>query len=463
MVGRVGPSTLRLDEAHRFPNEPVALPDGLHWDVLRLYRETLDGLRMAARGTPDLLGVAVDSWGVDYGLLDATGALIGAPFHYRDPRNEAAARAVDARLPASRLYAETGTQFLPFNTLYQLTADLATPRLASARSMAMIPDLIAYWLCGVIVAEETNASTTGLVDPRTRTWATGLIDELGLPRSILGSLRRPGDGVGPVREGVAFETGLPSNALVSLVGSHDTASAVVGVPAIDDEFAYIACGTWALVGVELESPILTEASRQAAFTNELGVDGRVRYLHNVMGLWLLQESMRTWERAGDPADLTGLLTAAAALPPNGPTIDPNDAALLAPGDMPHRINELLERTDRPTVESRPALVRCIVDSLAAAFAATVREASNLVGRTIAVVHVVGGGSQNQLLCQLTADACGLPVVAGPVEATAIGNLLVQARSRGVIEGDLGSLRALVRSTAELPRYEPRTTRARGRT
>ncbi len=325
--------------------------------------------------------------------------------------------------------------------------------------MAMIPDLIGAWLSGRIEAEVTNASTTGLVDPATGTWDTALIAELGLPPALFGPLQAPGDAVGPIRAEVAEETGLPATAAVTHVGSHDTASAVVGVPAEDDRFAYIACGTWALVGVELAAPIRTEASRLAGFTNELGVDGRIRYLHNVMGLWLLQESMRTWERDGDRTTLTDLLVAAADLAADGPTFDPDDPDLLAPGDMPRRIAAQLERSGHPAPSSRPALVRCILDSLATAFAATVRQAAALSGRQIDVVHLVGGGSQNVLLCQLTADACGLPVVAGPVEATALGNLLVQARAHGRVDGDLASLRALVRRGAELREYRPRTARA----
>jgi len=458
IVGRVGPRTLDLDEVHRFPNAPVALPDGLHWDILRLYREVLDGLRLAGRGNDGVLGVAVDSWGVDYGLLDATGALIGAPFHYRDPRTGPAVAAVEAIVPAARLYERTGMQFLSINTLYQLTADLGTPRADAARSMVMIPDLIGHWLSGVIETEETNASTTGLLDPRTRSWDVGLLDALGLPRALFGPLHHPGDTIGPVRAQVAEESGLAPTTVVTHVGSHDTASAVVGVPAVDDRFAYIACGTWALVGVELAAPILTEASRVAGFTNELGVDGRVRYLHNVMGLWLLQESLRTWDRAGVPEALEDLLVAAGSLSSGGPTIDPNDPDLLAPGDMPRRIEAQLERTGQAVPGSRAALVRCILDSLAAAFADTVRHAMTLSGRSVEVLHIVGGGSQNRLLCQLTADACGLPVVAGPVEATAIGNLLVQARAQGAVAGDLATLRALVRSGSTLARYEPRTAR-----
>ncbi len=460
MSARVGPATLDLQEVHRFPNDPVALPDGLHWDTLRLYHEVVTGLRSAGREAGPVLGVAVDAWGVDYGLLDSTGSLIGAPFHYRDRRTEAAVPAVHAVVPFDRLYSRTGTQFQPFNTVYQLTAEGGTPRFEACRTMLMIPDLIGYWLTGTQAAEETNASTTGIFDIRGRRWATDLIDELGLPRAILRPTRRPGEIVGELRAEVATEAGLDQRPLLSHVGSHDTASAVVGVPADGEGFAYIACGTWALVGVELERPILTDDSRAANFTNELGVDGRIRYLRNVMGLWLLQESLRTWDHAGEPSDLAGLLVAAAELPSGGPQFDVDDPVFMPPGDMPGRIAKACRGTDQALPDGRPALIRCIVDSLAAAFARAVEDAERLSGRPIEIVHIVGGGSRNALLCQLTADACGRPVVAGPVEATALGNVLVQARAHRLIDGDLETLRSLVRATNDLRRYEPRRVAAR---
>ena len=306
-----------------------------------------------------------------------------------------------------------------------------------------------------MAAEETNGSTTGLFDIERRGWATDLLDELGLPRAILRPTGRPGEIVGALRPEIATDAGLATPPVLAHVGSHDTASAVVGVPAEDERFAYIACGTWGLVGVELERPILTEASRAANFTNELGVDGRIRYLRNVMGLWLLQESLRTWENAGEPSDLTGLLTAAAELPPGGPQIDVDDPVFMPPGDMPARIAKACRKAGQTPPSGRPALVRCIVDSLAAAFARAVEDAERLSGRDVKVVHLVGGGSRNTLLCQLTADACGRPVVAGPVEATALGNVLVQARAHRLIEGDLEALRSLVRTTCALQRFEPR--------
>jgi len=455
IVGRIGPESIELDEIHRFPNGPVERADGLHWDIEALIREILIGLRAAGQASGDLAGIGVDSWGVDYGLIDRAGRPIGEPFHHRDRRGPAAVSGVHASIPAPRLYERTGVQFLGFNTIYQLAAERDRPGFAAADRLLLIPDLIGHRLTGQVSAEATNASTTGLFDVINRDWATDLIHELGLPSSIFPSISFPGEPVGPLLPDAARTTGLPAGLPVVHVGSHDTASAYVGVPAVDDRAAILACGTWALVGIEIASPILTEASRTANFTNELGVDGRIRYLHNVMGLWLLQESLRDWGLAGDSDALDGLLAAAAEVPDGGPFFDPDDPGFLAPGDMPKRIADQLAASGRPVPATRPAMVRCILESLARAFGVAVETASRLSGQAVDVVHIVGGGSRNELLCQLTADATGRPVIAGPVEATAIGNLLVQARAHDCIEGDLQALRALVRASVTLRRYDPR--------
>ncbi len=460
MLGAAGPGRLELREVHRFSNEPVNLPDGLHWDILRLYHEILEGLRLAGRADHATQSVGINSWGVDYGLLDEAGRLLGNPHHYRDLRTVPAVEDVHARVPPERLYERNGLQVMPFNTIYQLAASRATSELRSASRLLLTPDLIGYWLTGSIGAEETMASTTGLLDARERTWALDLLEAIDLPTAILPALARPGHVAGCLRDKVAAEVGLETGVRLTLVGSHDTASAVAAMPAEGPDVAYISSGTWSLVGVELEAPVLTEASRLAQFTNERGVDDRVLYQRNVMGLWLLQEALRAWERAGTPEDLGALLTAAAGLPLGGPLIEPNDERFLPPGDMPARIIDACRRTNQPEPKARPALVRCILDSLAAAYARAIADARRLSGRGVGVVHVVGGGSQNAFLCQLTADACGLPIVAGPVEATALGNVLVQARAHGRVTGDLEALRALVRATQPLRRYEP--TPATGR-
>lgn len=455
VVGHVGPSSLRVEEIHRFPNERVELPDGLYTDIRGLFQEILEGLRVASRAVGPLRTIGIDTWGVDFGLLDEAGELIGNPIHYRDARHARGMKLVHDVVSQERLYSLNGIQVLPFNTLYQLAALREQGALASSATMLLLPDLLACWLTGAKVTETTNASTTGLLNARTRTWSQELMDELRLPESLLTPLCEPGDALGPLLPKVVRDAGLSVGPIVTAVGSHDTASAVVAVPADVDDFAYVSCGTWALVGLELEAPILTDASRLANFTNEAGVDGRVRYLRNVMGLWLLQETIRTWERSGIPEDLDELLVGAAAISVGGPRIDPDDPSFLPPGDMVQRIELACDRADQPRPISRPALVRCILDSLAFAFSRTVREARQLAGRNVDVVHIVGGGARNALLCQLTADACGSPVVAGPIEATALGNILVQARSIGLANGTLESLRSLVRSSQVLKRFEPR--------
>lgn len=436
IVGAVGPGTLELTEAHRFANLPVRVAGTLYWDVLGLYRGVLDGLRAAGGG---LTSVGVDSWAVDYGLIDGSGALLGNAVHYRDGRTNG--------IPAEDHYATTGLQHLSFTTSYQLAAAAGSPQLGIAEKLLLIPDLIAYWLTGSVGAEATNASTTGLFDVTTGDWAWDLISKAGLPARLFPPLRRPGERIGVTLPDV-LDTPVP----VVAVGSHDTASAVVGVPARDQRFAYISCGTWSLVGVELDAPILTEESRLANFTNEGGVDGSIRYLRNVMGLWLLQESLRTWGL--DSAALPDLLREASAEPAFGAVVDPDDDVFLPPGDMPSRIAEFCRRTGQPPPLRPAAVVRCILDSLALAYRRTLRRAQELSGREVDVVHIVGGGARNALLCQLTADACGLPVEAGPVEAAALGNVLVQARAAGDVGPDLPALRALLRATQHVVRYVP---------
>jgi rhamnulokinase len=454
MAARVGPGRLDLDEVHRFPNRPVRTSGTLRWDVLGLYTGVLDGVRAAGRDVGRLDGVGIDSWAVDYGLLDADGALLGNPVHYRDARHETAVPAVHAAVPADELYRINGLQHLPFNTVFQLAAARGSAQLAAGRCLLLVPDLLAHWLTGAVGAEVTNASTTGLLDATTRNWAWGLIDLLGLRRELFPPLRQPGERLGELTGDVLAETGLTGPVPVIAVGSHDTASAVVGVPATTDRFAYISCGTWSLVGVELDKPVLGEESRAAGFTNELGVDGTVRYLHNVMGLWLLQESQRTWAASGPVAGLTDLLAAAAQVPAFTAVVDADDPRFLPPGDMPARIAQACVETGQIPPQSRAATVRCILDSLALAYRRAVRRAAELSGRDVEVVHLVGGGARNTLLCQLTADACGRPVLAGPVEAAALGNVLVQARGLGALSGGLPELRALLRNTQETRTYTP---------
>ena len=462
IVGHVGPNELRLEHVARFPNGPVVSDEvngnGLHWDIRELYRNVLEGLAAAGRASTGLASVGVDTWAVDYALL-RDGRMLGTPFHYRDERTAAGVDTVHSVVPFAELYAQNGLQFLPFNTLYQLAADRDFGVLSRADSALLIPDLIGYWLTGQKVAEATNASTTGLlrVDPAANSadaaWNDELIERLGFPRGLFPRLVTPGTTIGPMLPEIADTVGYTTN--VTAVGSHDTASAVVAIPMTRQDAAYISCGTWGLVGVELEQSMLTEASRDANFTNEGGVDGRTRFLHNVMGLWLLSESVRVWERSGLRIDLPALLAEAEALTVPVPIFDANDPRFLTPGDMPARIADWCREHDQPVPHAPATFARSILESLADAFARAVHAAADLSGTKVGVIHIVGGGSQNAVLCQLTADRSGLPVLAGPVEATALGNVLVQARATGLIDGDLETLRALVARTNPPRRYQPR--------
>ncbi|MFH9728209.1 rhamnulokinase family protein [Streptomyces sp. NPDC017254] len=453
IVGRVGAGTLGLTEVHRFPNTPVRLPDGLRWDVLALFQGALDGLREAAR-SGGVASVGVDTWAVDYGLLDADGALLGHPHHYRDERTDGAAARVWAEVGPEELYGITGLQHLPFNTVFQLASATNSVQLGSARTLLLIPDLLIHWLTGTVGAEETNASTTGLLDSRTGTWSKELMSRLSVAPGLLPPLRSPGDPAGTLLPHVAAYTGLDPRTPVTTVASHDTASAVVAVPATEPGFAYISCGTWSLAGLELDAPVLTEESRAANFTNERGIDGTIRYLRNIMGMWLFEECRRTWDKEGLPIHIPTLLAEAARSAPFASVVDPDAPEFLAPGDMPARIRDFCARTGQPAPQSQGAVVRCVLESLALAHRRTLRRAAELAGRDITRVHLVGGGSRNDLLCRLTADATGLPVVAGPTEATALGNILVQARSAGLV-GDLPDMRRLIASTQHLRHYTPR--------
>jgi rhamnulokinase len=457
MVGRVGRDTLELVEVNRFPNEPVRVAGSLQWDILALYRGVLNGLRAAGREAGELASLGIDSWAVDYGLLDESGALVGNPVHYRDARTEGVMERVLLEIPAGELYAVTGLQLLSFNTLFQLVAALPTPAMQAARTLLLIPDLLTYWLTGGVGAEVTNASTTQLYDVRVGAWSLDLMRAFGIPTRLFPPLRLPGAPAGTLTGEVKAQTGLSAAVPVTAVGSHDTASAVVSVPAARQGFCFISCGTWSLVGMELDQPVLTEASLRANFTNEVGVDGTNRFLRNVMGLWLLQESLRTWNDRGLPADLASLLHDAARVPAFDSLINTDDPSLLAPGDMPARIARLCAAAGQTPPQNQAETARCIMDSLALAYRMAVQTAQRLSGRSVDAVHIVGGGSRNALLCQLTADACDLPVIAGPVEASALGNVLVQARAAGVLAGGLAEMRTLVRSTHKLVRYEPSGT------
>jgi rhamnulokinase len=441
VLGEVGRDTVSLREVHRFPNGPVRLGNTLHWDVVGIHRETLAGLRAAGR----LDGIGVDSWAVDYGLLDRDGVLLGNPVCYRDTRTDG----VTAPIDSADLWRVTGLCEQPFNTIYQLLSEVHSPRLATAETMLLIPDLLGYWLTGAVGAERTNASTTGLYDARRREWAD-LAERVGIPARLLPPLRSAGDLVGMTTLAVTDELGAGSPVPVVAVGSHDTASAVAGVPAAPDSgFAFISSGTWSLVGMELPEPVLTDKARRAGLSNEAGIDGTTRLLRNINGLWLLSESLRVWS-----VSLAEALAGAAEAPAFGPVFDVDAPEFLPPGDIPARIAKSCRATGQRSPEGVGETTRCVLESLAMAYRRTVRSLAEVTGRRVEVVHLVGGGVHNELLCALAADACGVPVVAGPVESAALGNVLVQARTLGHDLPDRWAMRALARRCLSTRTYLP---------
>ncbi|EEH67034.1 carbohydrate kinase, FGGY family protein [Actinomyces urogenitalis DSM 15434] len=471
MVGTLADGRITLTETRRFVNGAVPVPadDGerLYWDVLRLWSEIREGLLAAVREVGPLAAVGIDTWAVDYGLAREGGALAGPVAAYRSARTRGVPDQLFAAVPPGELYGVNGLQVQEFNTVFQLLAERRDGGLpdGAPRTMLLLPDLLTSWLTGTQVAEVTNASTTGLLDARSRTWSTALLErlrcELDLDLDpVLPPLVEAGTQVGTVRQEVLEVFGPDGSPTpVVAVGSHDTASAVVAVPTEAPDFAYISCGTWSLVGLELDEPVLTEASRQANFTNELGVDGTVRYLKNVMGLWVFNEAVRTWRSQGLEVSYAEIDAAAEACQALRTVVDINDDAFFAPGDMAARIDDYARATGQPLPRSIGEYVRCINDSLALAYRRAVREATELSGHTVNVLHMVGGGIRNRLLCQLAADATGLRVLAGPTEATALGNIVVAARGAGLIDGDLAALRRLVRSSCELATYLPDPTTA----
>jgi rhamnulokinase len=433
VVGRLAGGRVALEVVHRFPNRPVRLPDGLRWNLLHLFTEALLGLRKAG----DVAGVGVCTWGVDYGLLDGGGRVLGLPFHYRDGRTAGMTERAFARVPQAELYERTGIQTMALNTVFQLLADERSAALEAAERIALVPDLLAYWLSGELANEATNASTTGLLEAGTGDWAADLIERLGLPARLFRETTAPGTPLGPLLS--HHELG---DATVYAVASHDTASAFAAAPVRDEHAAILSSGTWSLLGLELPEPALGDDS----LTNERGVDGTTRLLKNVMGMWLLEECRRAW---GEDRDYDQLLAAAERAREDVPLFDPDDESLVAPGDMPRRIAALCEHAPDGPGET----VRSILVSLACKYRWVLARLEAVTGRDVRRVHVIGGGSRNRLLCRLTADITGREVLAGPVEATALGNVLVQARAAGRL-GSLGELREAAAASAEPERYEP---------
>jgi rhamnulokinase len=454
VLGQFDGQTLRLEVVHRFPNGPVRTLDTMHWDVLRLYSEMVAGLRRCAAEHGGLDSLGVDTWGVDFALLGRGGTLLGNPRHYRDPHTEGVMEEALSRVPRAEVFRQTGMQFMRFNTLFQLLALQRdrSPLFDAAENLLFMPDLFHYFFTGVKCNELTDASTSQLYDPTAKGWAYGLIQAFGLPGQILGTIVPPGTVLGPLRASVATETGLAPVPVIA-PASHDTGSAVAAVPASGTSWCYISSGTWSLMGAELPAPLIREAVQRYNFTNEGGVGGTIRFLKNIMGLWLVQECRRIWARAGQNYTYADLERLAREAPPFVSLVNPDDPSFILPANMPAALAEYCRRTGQPTPTEPGAVVRCALESLALRYRWVLERLEELLGRRLDVIHVVGGGCQNTLLCQLTADACNRPVHAGPIEATAIGNVLVQAIGLGVLKS-LADAREVVRRSFEVVEHAP---------
>ena len=449
---------LSLTDIHRFSNGPVRLPDGLHWDILRLWSEIKTALHIAThKHHVQLDGIGIDTWGVDYGLLDRTGALIGNPYHYRDSRTDGLVEESFKRLPRERIFDLTGIQFMQLNTLYQLYSMVVqqSSSLQIAETFLTMPDLFNYWLSGRKACEFTNATTTQCYNPRERAWSQPLLDALGIPSHIFPEVVQPGTVLGTVLPDIAEETGCGAVPVIA-PACHDTGSAVAAVPADAQRFAWISSGTWSIMGAEANDPIVNAQSLKYNFTNEGGVNGTWRFSKNIMGLWLVQECRRTWARAGEELSYDEITQLAAEAEPFRSIIDVDAADFFQPGDMPARIQKYCERTQQPLPETKGAIIRCALESLALKYRWVLERLEEMLGYRLEPIHIIGGGTKNRLLNQLTADATNRSVVTGPIEATAIGNVLMQAVALGHLKS-LDEARAVVRHSFKPETYEPQTS------
>ena len=455
VIGRFDGRAIELEEVHRFANGPISVAGGLYWDALRLYDEMLAGLRKCARiSGPEPAGIGIDTWGVDFALLDDVDELLGNPRCYRDPRVQGMLEKALSRVSREAIFEQTGLQFLEINTLYQLLsmAEKNPRRLRMADTLLMMPDLFNFWLTGRKVCEFSNATTTQFYNPRTGAWATDLLDRLGIPADMLPEVVASGTPLGPLRPEIAADAGIRSAGVIA-PACHDTGSAVAAVPFSDADAAYISSGTWALLGAELPAPAVTRAALRHNFTNEGGVCGTYRFLKNITGLWIVQECRRIWENQGHAYSFAELVRLAGAAPALTSFIDPDHSDFLEPGDMPGRIRTYCRRTGQTVPAFEGAVIRCALESLALKCRCVLEDLESVLNRRLRTIHVVGGGVRNALLNQFTADATGRPVVAGPAEATALGNILMQVYARGEIDS-LAGIREVVRNSTEIVAFEP---------
>lgn len=461
LAGRFDGEQLRVDVVHRFDNVPVHIQDRLVWDVPQLWHQIQQGLCQAA-AEGDVASVGVDTWGVDYGLLTSDDQIVGPCYHYRDPRTRGMLDQALERVPRRDIFAATGLQFMEINTLYQLFADVrrGSRLLDVADRFLMMPDLFHWLLSGEKSNEYTNASTTQMLNPNTGDWATEMLQRLGIPTRLFGSVTAPGTNLGPVQPSVASRTGL-GGVPVILPASHDTGSAVLAVPAegfapTQPDWCYISSGTWSLMGCEIDRPLINETCSRLNFTNEGGVQGSTRLLKNIGGLWLFQQCRESFRRRGHDMSWPAMVDAARTATPHQLILDPDDPSFVAPDDMIDAIHQYAQRTGQPVPNSEGVLLRATLEGLALKYRLCLEWLEELIAGSIRTIHVVGGGVQNELLCQMTADACGRTVIAGPVEATAMGNVLMQMIGLGVLES-VQEARAILRSSVNPTVYEPRNT------
>ncbi len=457
VLGRFDGTRIDLEEIHRFANGPVRVQDALHWDALRLFSELKHAMTMVGRERDEALsGVAIDTWGVDFALIGANNFLLGNPYHYRDARFDGMLERTYQRVSKEEIFAVTGLQFIQFNTLFQLVrmVEEEHPALAAANTMLHMPDFLAWLMTGRPVTEYTIASTSQMLDARTGEWATELLEKLGIPTRMLPEIVKPGTVIGPLQDWLAEETGLTDVPVIASA-AHDTGSAVASVPAEEgrDDWCYISSGTWSLMGVELPEPRITPAVLEKNFTNEGGVSGSIRFLKNIAGLYLVQQCRAAWVLEGDELDYGTLTEMAAKAEPFGALVHPDDPVFLAIGQMPERIADYCRKTGQTPPDSKASMIRCVLESLALRYWQVLTWLEELTDRQISTVHIVGGGTQNRLLSRLTADATNRTVVTGPVEATAIGNLIMQSIATGQLSS-VAAGRQAVRDSFELETFKP---------
>ena len=451
---------LTIEEIHRFSNDPVEINGSLYWDVLRLFYEVKQGiLKCVQKGHRDISSIGVDTWGVDFGLLDEQGNLLGNPYHYRDKRTTGMMDKIFEVIPREELYSKTGLEFMWFNTILQIFSMKYhnSPLLQQAKSFLLMPDLFNYFLTGVKAAEYSIASTTQLLDAHAGSWSGDILNKLGIPGELFADIVKSGTIIGRLTPDISQELGVPQVNVIATAG-HDTQAAIASVPAQEENFVYISCGTWSLMGVESDRPVINEKSSALEVTNEGGVGGKITLLKNIMGLWLVQECKRQWEKEGDHVSFAELEELAGRAEAFVSFVDPGHASFISPGNMPERIREYCRKTNQPVPEGKGEIVRCIAQSLAMKYRDTVESLEELLGKPLSVIHMVGGGIKDRMLCQFTANATGRNVIAGPVEATSIGNLMVQALALGEVK-DLQEIRRVVKASFPTADYVPQNVDA----